>query len=183
MAQSSHSREKTLLEWSVRPRVSALQFDDSVLCGSTLHPSFCVARGPPGCSGWRGPRVRAALVVSLSIRLNGGHAAHLIKDGRRSHSRRITMSSDGQTGHRTKGRSSAVRPTNRTPSSFVSLRGVAKAKFHYVILVADRSEAGRRLAASWNLAYHLARHELAGLDRSATRFEQVRAGRTCLRPE
>ena len=32
-----------------------------------------------------------------------------------------------------------------------------KAKFHYAILVADRSEAGRRLAASWNLAYHLAR--------------------------
>jgi len=32
-----------------------------------------------------------------------------------------------------------------------------KAKFHYVILVTDRSEAGRRPAASWNLAYHLAR--------------------------
>ena len=32
-----------------------------------------------------------------------------------------------------------------------------KAKFHYAILVADRSEAGRRPAASWNLAYHLAR--------------------------
>jgi len=29
-------------------------------------------------------------------------------------------------------------------------------KFHYTILVADRSEAGRRPAASWNLAYHLA---------------------------
>jgi len=29
-----------------------------------------------------------------------------------------------------------------------------KAKFHYAILVADRSEAGRRPAASWNLAYH-----------------------------
>jgi len=29
--------------------------------------------------------------VSLSIRLNDGHAAHLIKDGRRSHSRRITI--------------------------------------------------------------------------------------------
>jgi len=26
-----------------------------------------------------------ASVVSLSIRLNDGHAAHLIKDGRRSH--------------------------------------------------------------------------------------------------
>jgi len=33
-----------------------------------------------------------------------------------------------------------------------------KAKFHYAILVADRSEAGRRPAASWNLAYHLARY-------------------------
>jgi len=33
-----------------------------------------------------------------------------------------------------------------------------KAKFHYAIMVADRSEAaGRRPAASWNLAYHLAR--------------------------
>ena len=28
-----------------------------------------------------------------------------------------------------------------------------KAKFHYAILVADRSKAGRRHAASWNLAY------------------------------
>jgi len=32
-----------------------------------------------------------------------------------------------------------------------------KAKIHYAIVVADRSEAGRRPAASWNLAYHLAR--------------------------
>jgi len=32
-----------------------------------------------------------------------------------------------------------------------------QAKFHYAILVAGRSEAGRRPAASWNLAYHLAR--------------------------
>ena len=32
-----------------------------------------------------------------------------------------------------------------------------KAKFHYAILVADRSEAGRRPAVSWNLAYHPAR--------------------------
>jgi len=32
-----------------------------------------------------------------------------------------------------------------------------KAKFHYAILVAHRSETGRRPAASWNLAYHLAR--------------------------
>jgi len=31
-----------------------------------------------------------------------------------------------------------------------------KAKFQYAILVADRSEAGRRPAASGNLAYHLA---------------------------
>ena len=38
-----------------------------------------------------------------------------------------------------------------------------KAKFHYAILVADRSEAGRRPAASWNLAHHL-----AGQQRSST---------------
>jgi len=34
---------------------------------------------------------------------------------------------------------------------------LVKAKFHYAIRVADRSEDGRRPAASWNLAYHLAR--------------------------
>ena len=47
---------------------------------------------------------------------------------------------------------------------------VLKAKFHYAILVADRSEAGRRPAASWNLAYHLLRYysELARASRSAT---------------
>jgi len=32
-----------------------------------------------------------------------------------------------------------------------------KNKFHYAILVADRSEASCGPAASWNLAYHLAR--------------------------
>jgi len=32
-----------------------------------------------------------------------------------------------------------------------------KAKFYYAILVADKFEAGRRPAASLNLAYHLAR--------------------------
>jgi len=32
--------------------------------------------------------------------------------------------------------------------------GTLKAKFHYAILVADRSKAGRRPAASLNLAYH-----------------------------
>jgi len=36
-----------------------------------------------------------------------------------------------------------------------------KAKFHYAILVADRSEAGRRPAASWNLAYHALSSSLA----------------------
>jgi len=30
-----------------------------------------------------------------------------------------------------------------------------KVKFHYAILLADRSEACRRPAESWNLAYHL----------------------------
>jgi len=34
--------------------------------------------------------------------------------------------------------------------------GPVKTKFHYALLVADRSETGRRPAASWNLAYHLA---------------------------
>jgi len=38
---------------------------------------------------------------------------------------------------------------------------MVKAKFHYAILVADRSVAGRRPAASWNLAYHLARSQRA----------------------
>jgi len=36
-------------------------------------------------------------------------------------------------------------------------RATHKAKFHYAILIADGSEAGRRPTASWNLAYHLAR--------------------------
>ena len=38
---------------------------------------------------------------------------------------------------------------------FVSISSI-KAKFHYAILVADRFEASRRPAASWNLAYHRA---------------------------
>jgi len=50
-----------------------------------------------------------------------------------------------------------------------------KAKFYYDILVADRSEAGRRPAASWILAYHALSSSLAGLrpasDLSATRIE------------
>jgi len=43
--------------------------------------------------------------------------------------------------------------------SFIALHGLLtfKAKFHYSYLVADRSEAGRRPAASWNLTYHLVR--------------------------
>jgi len=32
-----------------------------------------------------------------------------------------------------------------------------KAKLHYTMLVADRSEAGRRPEVSWNFAYHVAR--------------------------
>jgi len=42
-----------------------------------------------------------------------------------------------------------VTPTARVPCS------KSQIPLHY--LVADRSEAGRRPAASWNLAYHLAR--------------------------
>jgi len=45
-----------------------------------------------------------------------------------------------------------------------------QAKFHYAILVADRFEAGRRPATSWNLAYHLT-SELARASR--TSFEHV----------
>jgi len=45
---------------------------------------------------------------------------------------------------------------------------LVKAKFHYVILVVDRSEAGRKPAASWNLAYQLASSELARVSRSVT---------------
>jgi len=50
-------------------------------------------------------------------------------------------------------------PTGTAGTDFGSVSSVpsVKAKFHYAILVADRSEAGRRPAASWNLAYHLAR--------------------------
>ena len=75
-----------------------------------------------------------------------------------------------------------------------------KAKFHYAILVADRSEACRRPASSWNLAYssELARASrpatslepvcdqdsvmefgLPAANQSATRLEQVRAISTC----
>jgi len=55
-----------------------------------------------------------------------------------------------------------------------ALKSLVKAKFHYAILVADRSEAGRRPAASWNLAYHALSSKLAGLrpasDLSGTRI-------------
>jgi len=49
----------------------------------------------------------------------------------------------------------------KEPCAYIKLRvpsiaNLLKAKFHYDILVADRSEAGRRSAASWNLACHLA---------------------------
>jgi len=38
---------------------------------------------------------------------------------------------------------------------------LVKDKFHYTILVADRPEAGRRPAASWNLAYYALSSSLA----------------------
>jgi len=41
--------------------------------------------------------------------------------------------------------------------SFFVCQQLFKTKFHYAILVADRFEAGRRPAASWNFACHLAR--------------------------
>ena len=43
------------------------------------------------------------------------------------------------------------------PAPCNTILDLVKAKFHYAVLVADRSEAGRRPAVSWNLAYHLAR--------------------------
>jgi len=44
-----------------------------------------------------------------------------------------------------------ARPNLKTsPAGLVQ---ILKAKFHYAILVADRSVAGRRPEASWNLAY------------------------------
>ena len=50
-----------------------------------------------------------------------------------------------------------------------------KAKFHCAVLVADRSDDGRRPAASWNLANHLARYssELARAIKSATGLRQA----------
>lgn len=52
-----------------------------------------VEEPPLSHSGSKGPLSRAGR-VSLSIRLNDGHSAHLIKDGRRSYSPRITMPTD-----------------------------------------------------------------------------------------
>jgi len=51
-----------------------------------------------------------------------------------------------------------LKSTGMGPTMFDHGKGKGhpvKAKYHYAILVADRSEAGRRPAASWNLAYHL----------------------------
>jgi len=58
----------------------------------------------------------------------------------------------------------------------ISLYDTIKAKFHYVILLAVRSEAGRRPAASWNLACHALSSSLAGLRQVCDQ------PRTCLRP-
>jgi len=52
---------------------------------------------------------------------------------------------------------SAASVTDNSKISCLSLDSSLKAKFNHAILVADRSEAGRRPAASWNL------HELASL--------------------
>jgi len=60
---------------------------------------------------------------------------------------------------------------------------LVKAKFHYAILVADRSEAGRagrRPAASWNLAYDLS-SELARASRSATGLRPAASGLSATR--
>jgi len=51
----------------------------------------------------------------------------------------------------------AVLAECRTGCGIVLSDRTLKAKLHYTILVADRSEAGRRPAVSWNLAHHLAR--------------------------
>ena len=51
------------------------------------------------------------------------------------------------------------------------------AKFHYAFLVADRSEPGRRPAASWNLTYHALSSSLVAswqvCDRSVTNLGPV----------
>ena len=60
---------------------------------------------------------------------------------------------------------------------YCAVRVARQAKFHYAILVADRSEAGRRPAASWNLAYHLARYQRAS--KSQQDSDKLR---TCLPP-
>jgi len=51
-------------------------------------------------------------------------------------------------------------PGRASPASALpqfSLRLICKSQIPLRYLVADRSEAGRRSAASWNLAYHLTR--------------------------
>ena len=44
----------------------------------------------------------------------------------------------------------------------VAFMWAVKGKFNYAILVARRSEAGRRRATRWNLAYHALSSSLAG---------------------
>ena len=69
--------------------------------------------------------------------------------------------------------------TGRTSAE--QLPGWIEAKFHYAILVADspklvadKSEASRRPAANWNLAYYL--------QRASTSQQVCDQPRTCLRP-
>ena len=50
-----------------------------------------------------------------------------------------------------------VANKNTVIANRVYMSTLVKAKFHYAILVTDRSEAGGTPAAGWNLAYHIAR--------------------------
>jgi len=48
---------------------------------------------------------------------------------------------------------------SRDPTHCHAVAGAAKGQIPLRYLVADKFEAGRRRAASWNLAYHLARQQ------------------------
>jgi len=63
-----------------------------------------------------------------------------------------TLFSTFSTGHK---RANAIQPRNKCRSIAVVVATVVvvKAKFHYAILVADRSEAGRRQVRSWSQTF------------------------------
>ena len=78
--------------------------------------------------------------MSLSIRLSGLHAAHLIKDGRRSHSRCITMPVDRRTDDRPRAAAGAfTHPV--TPASLAPQQGPLERKKIQIGLALDASNA------------------------------------------